>query len=250
MTRPPARVLLASALSAAALLTATACSALGPDRAVKSSGGTAPAASPAALTSAQAQAALITQADLGEAWFPTQGAATWRDGMLKATTEDPGCQRLLDTLYSEELFGPHTGTKATAGLDDTMNEAQLRYQVVTHRSADLDRALAWLRTMPQQCAQFTATTDQGLVQDVQVTDMPLPAVGDARQGLRIELATETSDGDALALTLEVAAVRVADDAIALTNGGLAGVSSDATQTAVQLGTQRLTEVRKQGRVQV
>jgi hypothetical protein len=248
MTRPPARVLLASALSAAVLLTATACSAIG--SAAKSSGRTDPAASPAALTSAQAQAALITQADLGEAWFPTQGAATWRDGMLKATTEDPDCRRLLDTLYSEELFGPDAGTKATAGLDDTMNEAQLRYQVVTHRSADLDRSLAWLKTMPQQCAQFTATTDQGLVQDVQVTDMQLPAVGDARQGLRIELATETSDGEPFALTLEVAAVRVADDAIALTNGGLAGVSSDATQTAVQLGAQRLTEVRKQGRVQV
>ena len=34
-----------------------------------------------------AQAALVTDADLGEPWTPTQGVATWHDGVLKAKAD-------------------------------------------------------------------------------------------------------------------------------------------------------------------
>lgn len=49
---------------------------------------TGPATAPG-LTETQAHAALITDTDLGAPWIPTRGAATWRDGMLKATTSTP-----------------------------------------------------------------------------------------------------------------------------------------------------------------
>lgn len=48
----------------------------------------------------------------------------------------------------------------------------------------------------------------------------------------------------------MAAVRVGDDAIAVTNGSLGEVPSEATLTAVELGTSRLEEVRKRGRAEV
>ncbi|ANS66610.1 hypothetical protein SLINC_4386 [Streptomyces lincolnensis] len=257
------RVRSASVLALSALLTTTACSALStpptaqkPDYAPTTAAPTpkksAPATppGPAALTAAQAQAALVTEADLGEPWMPTQGAATWHDGLLKATTRQPDCRRLLDTLYAEEPFGADTPARAVIGLDDVWNESQLRHQVITRPPAELDRTLAWLRTLPQKCARFTATTGPGYVQGVQVVDAGLPEVGDARQGLRVVLTGETPEGEPTVLTMDLVVVRVGDDALGLTHGGLSEVSADVTQAAVQLGAQRLTEVRRTGRVQV
>ncbi|MEU0332439.1 hypothetical protein [Streptomyces sp. NPDC006193] len=200
------------------------------------------------LTDEQAQAALITQADLGAPWTATRGAATWRDGLLKATTATGDCQRLLDALYSEELLGGPA--RAAVGLDDADTDAQLRYQIGARRPADADAALAWLRTMPERCARFTATTERGGLADVQVVDAPLPEVGDARQGLRVSLAGTAPDGEEALLTLDVAAVRVGEDSFALTNGGLGDVPNDATQAAVQIGALRLADVRRQGLAQV
>jgi hypothetical protein len=200
------------------------------------------------LTDAQAQAALITQTDLGAPWTPTSGAATWRDGLLKATTEAGACQPLLDALYADELLGGPA--RVAVGLDDDDTDAQLRYQIAARRPSDVDAALKWLATMPAQCARFTATTELGVLEDVQVTDAPLPEVGDARQGLRVSIAAVTSDGQEALLTLDVAAVRVGQDAFALTNGGLGDVPNDATQAAVQVGALRLADVRRQGRAQV
>jgi hypothetical protein len=262
MTPPPARLLAASTLTLCALLTATACSALStppaaekPDLTATTKSPTPPtnSASPAtapALTPAQAHAALITDADLGEPWTPTQGAATWHDGVLKATTKLPDCQRLLDTLYSEELFGAGVRPRAAVGLDDGWNDAQLRQQVVAHPAAAVDRTLAWLKTLPKKCAEFTAKTARGDVHDVEVTEAELPQAGDARQGLRIIVWGETSDGEPAAFTLEVAAVRVGDDAIGVTYGGFGDVAPEVAQAVVQLGAQRLTEVRARGRVEV
>ncbi|MGW4563884.1 hypothetical protein ACWEN3_16210 [Streptomyces sp. NPDC004561] len=200
------------------------------------------------LTDEQAQAALITQTDLGAPWTATRGAATWRDGLLKAATSAGECQRLLDALYSDQLLGGPA--RVAVGLDDADTNAQLRYQIGARRPADVDSALAWLRTMPAQCARFTATTQDGTVEDVQVSEAPLPEVGDARQGLRVTLAGTTTDGQEATLTLEVAAVRVGGDAFALTNGGLGDVPNDATQAAVQVGALRLADIRRQGRAQV
>ncbi|MEU0004122.1 hypothetical protein ABZ079_07435 [Streptomyces sp. NPDC006314] len=200
------------------------------------------------LSDEQAQAALINPSDLGAPWTATRGAATWRDGLLKAATTAGECQRLLDALYSDELLGGPA--RVAVGLDDGDTDAQLRYQIGARRPADVDAALAWLRTMPAQCARFTATTATGLEEDVQVVDTPLPEVGDARQGLRISVATTTSDGQEYVLTMDLAAVRVGEDSFALTNGGLGDVPNDATQAAVQIGALRLTDIRKQGRAQV
>ncbi|MEV0239318.1 hypothetical protein AB0I06_05160 [Streptomyces sp. NPDC050674] len=265
MTHPPApRALLASALSVTALL-ATGCSVADEPRprwfsASASPSGVSPsAASPAveqpagsgaALTEAQARAALVTETDLGEPWGPTRGARTWRDGLLKATTEDPDCQRLLDVLYTEEPFGTPKGPQATSALDDGDTEAQLHYRVAAHRPADVDRALDWMKSLPGRCGQFTAATTRGGVQGVEVRDLSLPPVGDARQGLRVTLAGETEEGELTYLTMDLAAVRVGEEAITLTNAGLDEVYTEVTLQAVQLGAQRLAELRKQGRAQI
>lgn len=264
MPRPPARAALVVTLSAAALLTASACdtfAGLGrPASAARghaSAGTTTAPATPAAaptLTEAQAQAALISEADLGEPWVATDGFATWRESMLKASTESAECRRLLDALYAEELFGPDARTRASIGLDDEYDEAQLRYQVVAHRPAEVDRTLEWLGGMPRTCGQFTARTAGGGLMTVEVGEAEMPEVGDARRGLHIVLSGvsehEEEEADVPTLTLHVAAVRVGDDAITVTNGGLGEVPGDATLAAVQLGADRLAEVRKRGRVEV
>ncbi|MGW1211598.1 hypothetical protein ACWD5F_18415 [Streptomyces sp. NPDC002499] len=263
MPRPPARVLVASALSAGTLLTASACLSTPPQAHAPlptipssapptSASPSAPAAAttPGGLTTAQAQAALVTEADLGDPWAPTQGAATWRDALLKATTNAPDCRRLLDALYADDLFGAGAEPRAVTGLDDTMDEAQLRYQVLALPPAEVDRTLAWLKSLPQKCARFTAVTERGTVQTVQVTEAALPEVGDTRQGLRVTLTSETPDGDPTVLTLDVAAARTGDDTIAVTNGGLGEVSPDITNATLEVGAQRLADVRKQGRAQV
>ena len=93
MTRTPHRVLLASVLSLGTLVGASACS-LGaqvrvqtpaPSRSAKPAPTATAPPSSRPLTEAQAHAALVTEGDLGAPWAPTQGAATWRDGVLKAT---------------------------------------------------------------------------------------------------------------------------------------------------------------------
>ncbi|MHB9860524.1 hypothetical protein [Streptomyces sp. YIM S03343] len=261
----------AQLLVLAGLLTAAACSGVGlgsvtaQDPRDTELPPTAAPAGTTTLTAAQASAATITDADLGAPWTPTQGAATWRDGLLKATVSgaSPDCQRLLDALYADEILGAPSSPQAVVALDDPGGQAQLRYQVSAHRAADVDRTLGWLRTLPQTCGRFSAATTRAGVQDVQVAEEQLPQVGDARQGLRVTLTAvggEAGPGGAAGpsgeddgsgstgtgvLTLDIAAVRVGDDAITVTTGGTGAVSPTATQLALQLGTQRLTEVRRQ-----
>ncbi|MGC9541980.1 hypothetical protein [Streptomyces sp. UG1] len=256
MSRPPARAVVASAFSAGVVLTASACSVaglgtVGPGPrtpASPASPGTAshaPVAAPT-LTEAQVRAALITEDDLGEPWVPTEGFATWRETVLKASTESRACGRLLDALYAEELFGPDARTRASIGLDDAWGGAQMRYRIVAHRPEDVDRTLAWLGGLPDECGRFTATARGGQLA-VEVTQADMPRVGDAGQALRIVLSGVSEYEDAPTLTLDVAAVRVGDDAITVTNGGLGEVSADATWTAVEVGAHRLAEAGKQSR---
>ncbi|WP_318213649.1 hypothetical protein [Streptomyces sp. SCL15-6] len=246
-------------LSAALAVSLTACSTAGQD--ARRPAGTGPAtpqspaalpsaAAPPALTRAQASAALITGADLGEAWGPTLGAATWRDDLLKATATDPDCRRLLDVLYTEELFGASPAPRATAALDDQVGHAQLHYRITSHRAAGIDRTLAWLATLPDMCGHFTAEAARGAAREVRVTGVTLPEAGDARQGLRVTVTGTTADAGPAVLTVDLVAVRVGDDAISLTNGSLGEAAEDATRTAVEVGAGRLTEIRRQGRAQV
>ncbi|MFJ8005699.1 hypothetical protein [Streptomyces fagopyri] len=210
-----------------------------------------PGASSGTLTVAQAKAALITNADLPSQWSGTSGAATWRDGLLKSKVDASGfgsdksaaadCQKLLDGLYAEELLGKPKGTKAVTGFDDSDNQAQMHYQVAEYGRSELTGQLAWLATLPQTCAEFTAVDGQGGRQNVQVVSAQLPDEGDARQGLRVTMNGQL-DGEPSALTLDVAAVRVGDSALFLTNGGLNGAESDSTAQAVQQGTPRLRQV--------
>ncbi|MFD4955002.1 MULTISPECIES: hypothetical protein [unclassified Streptomyces] len=253
MSRTPAHVLAASALCAAALLTGAACTPGQSGRTVHAPAppatrrpGPAAAAPAAALTEDQARAALLTQADLGAGWAPTQGAATWRDGMLKAQADNSECGRLLDALYTEEPFGAPSGAHAVAAYDDGENEAQLRHQVLALHAPDVDRVLAWLRTMPQTCADFSARTTNSGVLDVRVANLALPDTGDARQGLRLTL---TDESTADTLTVDLATVRVGDDAIVLTNGTLGRPVPNATEQAVQHAVDRLTTVQRKARAQ-
>ncbi|MFD4257166.1 hypothetical protein ACFWR9_05950 [Streptomyces sp. NPDC058534] len=252
---PAARPPLAAVLSAVLALTAAACAGGGrtAERAAtpaptapRSPAALTPTAVPPVLTRGQARAALITEDDLGEAWEPTRGAATWRDELLKATTERPDCGRLLDVLYTEDLFGTATAPRATAALDDADGGAQLHYRVTSHRAADLDRTLAWLGTLPDTCGRFTSRAAQGAARSVRVAALTLPEAGEARQGVRV---TVDGGGDTV-LTVDLVAVRVGDDAASLTNGTLTEPATDATWTATDTGARRLTEVRRQGRAQV
>jgi hypothetical protein len=266
MTHAPAaaRALLASALSVTSLLTAAACVAGDREvpRALPAGVSEPPAASsaspaaeqpppgPPALSEEQLRAALITETDLGEPWTAGRGAATWRDGMLKAKTENADCHRLLDALYTEELFGPPAGPSATVTLDDTADDSQLRHQVATHPPADVDRVLDWMKTLPETCGRFEATTTGAGVQLVEVAELPLPEAGDARAGLRLTMTGEAADGVPTRLTVNLAAVRVGEDTIILTNGGLGAVLPEVVQAMTQLGADRLADIGRQGRVRV
>ncbi|MEU9452735.1 hypothetical protein [Streptomyces sp. NPDC048277] len=255
---------IASGLAVAGLLAASACTAVVPpeasapgssptaaERPAPASPGTSPG-SPGtpALTAEQAQSALISEADLGVPWTLSGGTATWHDGLLKAATGLPDCQNLLDALYADELLEP-AGPHAVAALDDGDDEAQLRYHVIASHSADIDRTLAWLRAMPGTCGQFTARTTRSGTETVQVADAGLTALGDARQGLRVTLTGESPEnGDApTTLTLDVAVVRVGDDAIVLTDGALGTLPAHTTEQALDLGVRRLAQVRELGRAQ-
>ncbi|MGW3509920.1 hypothetical protein [Streptomyces sp. NPDC000994] len=253
MSRTPARVLAASALCAAVLLTEAACTAGQSGRTVHASApaatrrpGPAAAVPDAALTPDQARTALLTEADLGSRWAPTQGAATWRDGVLKARADTTECGRLLDALYTEEPFGTPSGTHAVAAYDDSDDGAQLRHQVLALRAPDVDRTLAWLKNMPQTCANFTASATKSDFLDVRVADLALPNVGDARQGLRLTFTAESYEDTLSTLTLDLATVRVGDDAIVLTTGTLGAPLRDTTEQAVQHAVDRLTAVHKAG----
>ncbi|WP_405818999.1 hypothetical protein OG241_28015 [Streptomyces sp. NBC_01390] len=261
MTRRPsprAVRLLASALGTGALLTLAACTHdgyhAGGDTGLKQARAAAsptPAqhasaspTAPQALTDAQARGALLTDADLGAPWTPSEGAALWRDALLKATADNADCGRLLDAVYTEELVGEPAGARAVAGFDDYDDGGQLRYQVSAAHRADVDKRLAWLRTMPQKCARFTAVGPRGVRQEVRVKEVRLPETGDARQGLRLSTRGEL-DGAPATLTLDLAAVRVGDDAIVLTNGGLAEPRTEYTVHALQVGAERLKQTRKE-----
>ncbi|MFJ5915968.1 hypothetical protein ACIQFW_09245 [Streptomyces ardesiacus] len=252
-----------AALAVALALTATACGAAGeraadrpagtPSGTVRSPAALPSAALPPALTPGQARAALITAADLGEAWEPTRGAATWRDEVLKTASEGTardGCRGLLDALYTEDLFGGSAAAapRATAALDDTDTGAQLHYRITSYRAADLDRTLAWLATLPDTCGHV-GTRAAGAAREVRVTALTPPETGDARVGLRVTVrdTAATEDGT---LTVDVIAVRIGDDALSLTHGTLGTPSGTATRTATETGTARLTEARRQGRAQV
>ncbi|MEU0740065.1 hypothetical protein [Streptomyces sp. NPDC006134] len=261
MTHPPAvRPFAVAALSVAVLLTVAACAADGRGAprpsatspvAARTAVAEPPPAAPPALTEDQARAALITEADLGTPWVPTRGTATWRDELLKATADVPDCGHLLDALYTEDVLGGDApAPRAVTALDDAYDGAQLHYRVTAHRAADVDRVLARLGALPDTCARFRAVGAGGDVRPVQVTGIPLPDVGDARQGLRVTLSGRTADGGPALLTVDLAAVRVGDDAITLTHGGLGEVSGEATWRAVEAGALRLAEVRRLGRVQV
>lgn len=268
--------LLASALTAGMLLSTAACS--GGDG--SASGGTDRSASPAAsaspvsaspvadepraasssasaspavreLTKDEARTALITNADLDSEWTTSEGAATWRDALLKSKVDasqfvtDKGnaavCQQLLDGLYAEDLLGKPKGASADTGFDDADNEAQLRYEVASYGKQALDDRFTWLDSVPDKCDQFTAVSPKGGKQTVQVIHTDLDDAGDARKGLQIKM-TGNMDGNPDTLTLDYAAVRVGDSALSLTNGGLSGAEHDSTEQAAEAGADRLKDV--------
>ncbi|MER6156907.1 hypothetical protein ABT147_15375 [Streptomyces sp. NPDC001868] len=200
--------------------------------------------SPPALTDARARSALLRQDDLGEAWAGTQGAATWRDGLLKGRTDLPECQELLDAVYTEDILGKPKGGTAVTGFDDFEYGAQLRYQVGAYDKADLDARLGKLRQLVDKCGEFTITGAQGREYGAEVTPVELPDdLGDARQGLRLVVSGDV-EGEDSALTLDLATVRVGDTAALLTHGGLYGIDDTATRDAALAGTHRLQNLLK------
>ncbi|MEU2618637.1 hypothetical protein ABZ642_10770 [Streptomyces sp. NPDC007157] len=255
---------IASGLAVAGLLAVSACtagrapqaSAAGASPAANATAAerpapTTPAASPGtpALTPDQAQAALVEEGDLGVPWTAGDSTATWHDGLLKAVAGQPDCQRLLDALYADELLEP-AGPHAVTVLDDGDDNAQLRYQVYASRAADVDRTLAWLRAVPGVCGRFTAQTTSAGTETVQVADSGLAAFGEARQGLRVTLTTQPSTrDDPTTLTVDIAVVRAGDDAIVLTAGALGTLPAHTTEQTLDIGVQRLAQVREQGRAQ-
>ncbi|GGV72481.1 MULTISPECIES: hypothetical protein [Streptomyces] len=249
MHRPAARALSVAALCAVLLASVTACSSGAQGRTADASASVARAtpavpASPApkALTAVQAEAALLTEDDMGEPWQPTRGAATWHDGVLKAKADTPACQRLLDALYADEPLGSPQGTQAVAAFDDVDGAAQLRHRVLSPRPADVDRSLTWMRSMADDCARFTATTTRHGEQSVQVREVALPEVGDARQGLRIVFTGPDAYDDPPTLTLDVAAVRVGTDAFTLSTGAEGTLVPRIVTRAVEQAAARLENV--------
>jgi hypothetical protein len=255
MTRPsrPARVL-ASALAAGTLLATAACAdESGTPEAVTISPAAERSPSPSstpALTGAGAQAALITPADIEDNWQLATDAATWRDTMLvgkvdvaqflTAKSDAADCQRLLDGLYSDSLLGRATGASGLRGF--ASDDSRLLYQVGDYGSANLNATLAWLKSLPEKCNQFTATGSDGSTRTVQVVEYKdPPKVGDALAALTVTV-QGTSNGLPATTTLDVAALRIGASGAAVTNGGLSGVDHDSTVLAVQNGAQRLKEV--------
>ncbi|WP_142268160.1 hypothetical protein OHU34_08415 [Streptomyces sp. NBC_00080] len=252
--------MLAVALAVGTLLATAACSDDGDDSAstdsstaTSSAGQRTATASPTItpLTSAGAQTALITAGDLEDNWTQVKTAASWRNRMLIGTvdaaqfltgkTQAADCQRLLDGLYDEDLLGPPPGPSALTGF--TEGNSRLLYQVAAYQPASLDQSFDWLKTLPTACDQFNAVGSDGSTRTVQVVEASLPKSGDARQGLTVTVAGP-SGGTPVTLTMDVAVVRVGDDAITVTNGGTDGADHDSTEDAVSHGTTRLKDVQE------
>ncbi|MDX3530026.1 hypothetical protein P1P75_27325 [Streptomyces sp. ID05-39B] len=221
--------------------------------ATPSASATSPTAttSPAApLSEAGARNALITAADIEDNWVQVKDPETWRDKLLigevdtaqfvtgKADAAD--CQRLVDSLYDETLLGRPSGASALNGFQQ--GQSRLLYQVAAYDKAALDKSMDWLAKLPQTCDQFTLTGGDSGDRTVQVVETSLPKEGDARQGLTVTM-KGTTNGDPVTLTLDVAVVRVGNDAITITNGGLDGADENTTKTAAEQGTERLKEVQ-------
>jgi hypothetical protein len=260
MTRRPTRLVrvLSSALAAGVLVTTPACSSDGDSDGSRTSGVTAspaarkqPTSSPTStLTEAGAQTALITAADIEDDWTQVKDteAENWHDSLLIGTVDvsdfvtakadAAGCQRLMDSLFGDDLLGRPSGAYALRGF--AQGDSRLLYQVASYDRTDPQDSLNWMAKLPDECDQFTMTED-GEQRTAQVVDTSLPDVGDAREGLRVTVRGETGGEDAT-LTLDVAVVRVGNNAITVTAGGLDGDEHDSVEQAAQLGTQRLKDV--------
>ncbi|MFJ7332867.1 hypothetical protein ACIQU3_05650 [Streptomyces sp. NPDC101110] len=260
MTRSPSRLVrvLSSTLAAGTLLSAAACSDDGGTEGSHVSGVTASQVagerqtpSPTATLSEDgARTALITEADIEGDWTQVKDseAENWHDNLLigsvdvsdflTAKAQASDCQRLLDSLFDDDLLGKPSGASALRGFEE--GDSRLLYQVASYDRSDLQDSLNWMATLPEKCDQFTVT-DGKEKRTVQVIETSLPKVGDARQGLRVTV-QGSADGDDATLTLNVAAVRVGDDAITVTAGGLEGGEDDSMKQAVQQGTPRLEDV--------
>ncbi|EGX57567.1 lipoprotein [Streptomyces zinciresistens K42] len=253
----PTRVL-STALAAGVLLGTAACSQGGGAKAAGDAGVTAspaarkqPSSSPAAvLTEAGARTALITEADIEDDWTQVKDseAENWNDSLLVGTVDvsqfltgksaAADCQRLTDSLFDEDLLGKPSGASALRGF--TQDDSRLLYQVAAYDRGALQDSLDRMAKLPSECDQFTLDSG-GRKRTVQVVETSLPSVGDARQGLRVTVRGSTGGQDAT-LTLDVAVVRVGDNAITVTAGGLAGGEEDSVKAAVQQGTPRLEDV--------
>ncbi|UOB08802.1 hypothetical protein MQE23_06930 [Streptomyces sp. HP-A2021] len=204
----------------------------------------------ATLTTDGARAALITEADIEDDWTQVKDteADNWHDSLLIGTVDvsdfltakaqAADCQRLLDSLFDDDLLGRPSGASELRGFEQ--GDSRLLYQVASYERTDPQDSLNWMASLPEKCDQFTVT-DDGEQRTVQVVEASLPGAGDAREGLRVTVRGRTGGAQAT-LTLDVAAVRVGDHAITVTAGGLDGGESDSVQQAVRLGTQRLQDV--------
>ncbi|MFH9060286.1 hypothetical protein ACH4GM_03510 [Streptomyces coeruleorubidus] len=261
MTRRPYRLVrvLSSALAAGTLLTTAACSDDGGTDGSRVSGVTVSQAagqrqtpSPTtALTTDRARTALITEGDIEDDWTQVKDteAENWHDSLLigrvdvsdflTAKAQAAGCQRLLDSLIDDDLLGRPSGASELRGFEQ--GDSRLLYQVASYERTDPQDSLNWMANLPENCDQFTVT-DGGDQRTVQVVETSLPGAGDAREGLRVTV-RGTTGGTEATLTLDVAAVRVGDDAITVTAGGLDGDENDSVEQAVRLGTQRLEDVQ-------
>ncbi|MGC0379500.1 hypothetical protein [Streptomyces sp. SAI-229] len=209
-----------------------------------------PTSSPGAtLSETGARNALITSADLEGDWTQADKPQTWRDSLLvgevdvaaflSGKSDAPDCQRLIDSLYDENLLGTPSGASALNGFEQ--GDSRLLYQVAAYEKADLDEAMKSLRSLPDTCDQFTVTSGDSGDRTVQVVEMSLPEEGDARQGMTVTVKGD-SGGQPVTLTLDVAVVQIGANAITVTNGGLDGADHDATTAAVEQGTPRLQAV--------
>ncbi|MCM1975045.1 MULTISPECIES: hypothetical protein [Streptomyces] len=255
MTRSRTVHALASALSAAALLTCAACSdgddssGTGARDVASASPLAAQTTAPATLTQEGARSALITEKDIEDDWTQVDDAASWRDSLLIGTvdvndfitgkSDAADCQQLMDRLYSEDLLGKPSGASALRGFEE--GDSRLLYQVASYDADALSDSMDWLKSLPEKCDQFEMTGGDSGKRTVQVIEISVPDEGDARQGLRVTV-KGTADGSAATLTQEIAAVRVDDNAITVTAGGLDGVEDDSIEEAVENGTPRLEDV--------
>ncbi|MGV9555461.1 hypothetical protein [Streptomyces sp. NPDC003522] len=219
-----------------------------PSKSAGGSGSASPSPS-ATLSETGARNALITAADIEDNWVQVKNPQSWSDKLLigqvdaaqfvTGKSDVADCQRLVDALYDETLLGTPSGASALNGFEE--GDSRLLYQVAAYQQSTLDKSMDWLKQLPQTCDQFTLTGGDSGNRTVQVVEASLPDEGDARQGLTVTM-KGTSNGDPVTLTLDVAVVRVGNDAITITNGGLDGADKDTTKAAVEQGTKRLEEV--------